>query len=139
MRHDFVGARCLDRGDRVVEEAEWAGRVETGAIDREHDVFGYERLAVGELDPLPQLEGIGLEVGAHRVPGGQPRSEIAGGARYVQRLDDLVECVDVARDDCVGGVKRRWGDATGEFERPAPLDRGTLARARRRPRRRRGA
>ena len=71
-----------------------------------------------------------LVVRTDGVTGSQPGHKLAGGARYEQWLEDLVERVDVAGNDGVGRVESGRANTPGKAQRRALLGAPALARAR---------
>src|SRR5579862_7896259 len=90
-----------------------------GPGDRKDDILGNERLSVGELDTRADVEGPILSVGADSVPAREPGHELSGDARDVERLEDLVQGVDVAADDRVRGVELGRAGFAAEVQRPS--------------------
>ncbi|MNJ61044.1 hypothetical protein D3C77_568130 [compost metagenome] len=90
----------VGRGDRINElvQDDAGARMRLGQHlgQREHDVFGRERLAVMPLDVVLQVEGVGQAIG-RRLPGfGQARLGLQVGVIGQQAF------VDLARDELRG-------------------------------------
>ncbi len=92
-----------------------------GALNRERDVFCGKGPTVGELHPRPKHESPGLPVRAHRVALSEPGREHARWASDVQRLEDLVERVDVTSDYGFPRVQLSRTSVAAEVQRTAAL------------------
>ena len=90
-----------------------------GALNRERDVFCGKGPTVGELHPRPKHESPGLPVRAHRVALSEPGREHARWASDVQRLEDLVERVDVTSDYGFPRVQLSRTSVAAEVQRTA--------------------